>query len=507
MFRWTIAAVALLLMGLGAPVLLLENWPFTKEAVVRSLEEASSSKVQIGAFHTNYFPHPGCVAQDVVFRHQSTTPPLITIRELTVQGSFLGMLRKHVAKVSAQGMLVFVPQENKEKFKSSSDIVIDELIADGARLQFARDQSKPLEFSFHSARFHEVGGSKAMPFEVRLSTPIPPGEVEASGNFGPWKTGNAGATPVSGRYSFRRADLGVFDGIAGMLESSGRFDGNLEYIEVQGSADTPDFSVRSSRHKADLKNQFRVSVDATNGDVSLESVVSQFRKTRVIARGSIAAQKGSPGKTTELDLCSKGGRIQDLLLLFIKDDRYPMSGTISFCAHATVPSDLHPFLKQVELVGDFGIDSGNFTKTETQQDVNKLSAESRDQEDHDPATVLSGLKGRVKLTHGTATFSGLAFSIPGAFSQMHGDYDVVSHKVDLHGTLKMDSSLSHTAHGPKALILKVMDPFFKRKPKGSEVPVKITGTYENPSFGLELGGKKETAAAKQLRQMYQAPKK
>ena len=507
MFRWIIAATSLLLFGLGALVLLLRSWPFSKEEVVKSLEEASSSKVQIGSFQTSYFPHPGCVARDVVFRHQSTTPPLITIRELTVQGSFPGMLRKHIAKVTAKEMQVFIPQENKEEFKSSTDIVIDELITDGASLQFARDQNKPLEFLIHSARFRQVGGSKGIPFEVRLSTPIPPGEAEASGTFGPWKAGNPGATPVSGHYSFHRANLSVFAGIAGMLESSGSFDGNLEYIEVQGSADTPDFSVTSSSHKADLKNEFRISVDATNGDVSLESVDSQFRKTHVIAHGSIAAETGRPGKTTQLDLCSRSGRIQDVLLLFISEERSPMRGTMNCCAHVTVPSDLHPFLKQVELVGGFGIDAGNFTKTETQLEVEKLSAESRDQDDHDPATVVSGLKGHVKLTDGTATFGDLAFSIPGAFAQMHGNYDVISHKIDLHGKLKMDSSLSHTAHGPKALIMKVMDPFFKRKPKGSEVPVKITGTYERPSFGLELGGQKDTAAAKQLRQMYQAPQK
>jgi len=509
MFLWVIAVAAFVLLGLSAFAFLLRDWPFTEEAVVKSLEEASSSKVQIGSFHTSYFPRPGCVAQNVVFRHQTepATPPLITIRQLTVQGSFLGLLRKHVAKVRADGMQIFVPQENKGEFRSSTDIVIDELIADGASLQFAREHKKPLAFSIHSAKFRDVGGSKGMPFEVRLSTPMPPGEVEASGNFGPWKTGDAGATPVSGRYSFQRADLSVFDGIAGMLESKGSFDGNLEYIEVQGSADTPDFTVTSSSHKADLKNQFRVSIDATNGDVSLESVESQFRKTRVVTHGSVAAEKGRPGKTTELDLCSKSGRIQDLLLLFITDDRSPMSGAISFCAHATIPSDLHPFLSQVELAGDFGIDSGNFTKPETQQQVDKLSAESREQDDQDPSTVVSGLEGHVKLTHGTATFGDLAFSVPGAFSQMHGDYNVISHKVDLHGTLKMDSSLSHMAHGPKALILKIMDPFFKRKPKGSEVPVRIAGTYEKPSFGLELGGKKETAAAKHLRELYQVPKK
>jgi hypothetical protein len=184
-----------------------------------------------------------------------------------------------------------------------------------------------------------------------------------------------------------------------------------------------------------------------------------------------------------------------------------MTGVVSLCAHVFLPPQIHPFLKKVELVGNFGIDTGNFTKEETQENVNKLSAESRDQDDHDPATVLSGLKGNVRVKEGIATFSNLAFDIPGASAQMHGTYELVSHKVDLHGTLKMDSSLSHTEHGPKALFMKFLDPFFKKKHKGSQVPVKITGTYESPSFGLDLMGQKETATAKRLRRVQQTPAK
>jgi hypothetical protein len=184
-----------------------------------------------------------------------------------------------------------------------------------------------------------------------------------------------------------------------------------------------------------------------------------------------------------------------------------MTGIVGLCAHVTIPPQIHPFLKKVQLTGNFGIDTGSFTKLQTQQEVDKLSAESREQDDRDPTTVLSGLKGQVELKEGIARFTDLAFSIPGAVAQMGGNYNVITHKVDLHGTLKMDSSLSRTAHGPKAVIMKIMDPFFKRKPKGSEVPVKMTGTYEKPSFGLDLHGEKETATAKRLRQLHQIPAK
>ena len=69
----------------------------------------------------------------------------------------------------------------------------------------------------------------------------------------------------------------------------------------------------------------------------------------------------------------------------------------------------------------------------------------------------------------------------------------------------MDSSVSHTAHGPKAVIFKLVDPFFKKKPKGSQVPVKITGTYEHPSFGLDLSGQKKTKTTKRLQHLYETP--
>jgi len=101
--------------------------------------------------------------------------------------------------------------------------------------------------------------------------------------------------------------------------------------------------------------------------------------------------------------------------------------------------------------------------------------------------VLSNLKGHVLLNNGIATFSRLSFGIPGALAQMCGTYDLISEKIDLHGTLKTEAEVSKTTHGIKALMLKVLDPFFKNKPGGYLAPEKITGTYDHPQFGLDLG--------------------
>jgi hypothetical protein len=38
------------------------------------------------------------------------------------------------------------------------------------------------------------------------------------------------------------------------------------------------------------------------------------------------------------------------------------------------------------------------------------------------------------------------------------------------------------------VLLKPFDAIFKKKPKGAEIPVKMTGTYSHPEPGLEITG-------------------
>ena len=104
----------------------------------------------------------------------------------------------------------------------------------------------------------------------------------------------------------------------------------------------------------------------------------------------------------------------------------------------------------------------------------------------DAETVLTDLKGQVVLERGIAKFSDLSFGIPGAQARMHGTYNLLNHKIDLHGRMRVDTKISKTNTGVKSLLLKVMDPIFKKKKKGEVVPVHIGGTYEHPQFGLDL---------------------
>ena len=205
-----------------------------------------------------------------------------------------------------------------------------------------------------------------------------------------------------------------------------------------------------------------------------------------MAEGSVAGLKGRKGKTALLDLRARKGRIEDILGLFVTKPRSPMSGAIALKAKAEIPPGSEPFLEKVKLEGTFGIDDGTFSKEETQKNVDELSAGARGEKMEDAQTVLTDLKGRVTLTGGIAKFTDLSFGIPGATARMYGTYNLVNHKVDLHGRMRVDTKISKTASGFKSLLLKFMDPFFKKKRKGEVVPVHITGTYEHPQFGLDL---------------------
>ena len=499
----------ILALCVGGLATLAFAWPFREDAVIKEFEEESFSKVSVGSFHRTYFPRPGCVLEQVVFRHnpKNGTAPLITIQSVRIEGSFTGLFRRHVKMIRAEGMRVNIPSLGSEKFETPqrSSVVVDDLIADGAVVEIQRANGNPaLRFTLHGFTMTDIGGSGPATFKATLTNAEPPGEVTTTGKFGPWNAGSVGQTAVSGEYSFKNAKLETFPGISGILSSSGKYRGTLEHLQVEGNTDIPAFAVDGSAHETDLQSQFHAEVNAMNGDVFLQNVDARFRRTHIWSQGKVAGEPGRDGKIGSFEFVARNGRIQDLLLLFIKAPHAPMTGTVSFHAKATLPSGDESFLSKVQLQGDFGVDDGSFTNPDTRRGVVDLSRGANGEKKHDsqeddvddPQSVLSDLKGHVVVKDGTAQFSQLSFSVPGAVARMNGTYNLISEKVDLRGTLTTKEEVSKTTHGVKALFLKMLDPFLKNKSVGYITPVKIGGTYDHPSFGLDIGDGKNTEAKK-----------
>ena len=494
-----VVVAAIIICAVALP--LSRKSPFAEASVLQNLREASDSKVEVRSFRQTYFPIPGCVLEGVVFhRGPADAKPLITISKLIIQGSYTGFLSQHVKRMIAEGMLVTIPAFGTgEPFHTTpSKITIDEIVANGAAVEFAfhEPNKQPLSFDVHQALLQNVGWSGPLNYRLKVRNPEPPGEVTVEGKFGVWKKGDPGETPISGEYKFEHADLSVYHGIAGTLSSTGKFAGKLAHIDISGTTDTPDFEVKSGGHPVRLAVEFNAYVDATHGDTFLNRVSTSFWKTHIEAAGSIAKSPGGKGKTALIDLRSSNARIEDILRLFVKANRAPMSGSVILQGRAEIPPGPERFLEKIKLRGSFGVADGTFSNPSTQEGVDKLSAGARGEKDQgekdrtDPETVLTDLKGQVKLLGGTANFSDLSFSVPGASARMHGTYNLLNHKIDLHGQMQVDSKISNAETGAKAFLLKMMEPFFKKKKKGEIVPVRISGTYEHPTFGLDLNDKK-----------------
>lgn len=497
--KYLVVVGVLVCVAIGAIAFTVSRkWPFAQAQVLQDLQEASDSHVQVRSFHQTYFPSPGCIIEGLVFHHEpGEAKPLITIDKLTIQGSYLGLLALRVSRVTAEGMLVSIPPfDTHSKFHTTqSKITIAEIVANGSAVEFAADSpnKKALRFDIHQALFQNVGWAGPMTYRLRVHNPEPPGEVAAEGKFGVWNQTNAGETPISGTYKFDQADLSVYQGIAGKLSSTGKFAGKLAHIDISGDTDTPDFQVKSSGHSVRLTTQFSAYVDATQGNTFLKQIDVDFGKTHVVAQGSIATSPDGKGKTALINLRAKNARIQDILLLFVQANRAPMSGSVTLQAQAEIPPGDQGFLKKLKMRGGFGIAGGTFSEP-TQQSVNKLSAGARGEKEKekdgsDPETALTNLNGEVNFLAGSARFSDLSFEVPGAHARMSGTYNLINYKIDFHGRIRVDTKISDTSTGTKSFLLKMMDPIFKKKPKGEVVPVHVSGDYDHPTFGLDLDDK------------------
>ncbi|HEX3544695.1 MAG TPA: AsmA-like C-terminal region-containing protein [Candidatus Acidoferrum sp.] len=497
--HWLLPAAATILLTLFiGGIILAFHWPFSSHQVIQSVQEDWPGKITVQSFRRTYFPHPGCVLEDVALTRGSDTsgPPLVAIQRVSIQANYHDLLLRpgYISTIILEGLKISVPEQNTSRQasqSSKSSTRIGEVFTRDAILEIAQKDDGPLKFEIHQLSLKSVSANSPMAFDLAMRNPEPPGEIRSHGNLGPWDRRHMNDIPLSGSYTFDGADLGVFKGIGGILAATGDFHGVLGRIDTQGTTDTPKFEVTRSHHAVALKAKFSASVDGMNGDTTLHSVDGSFLKTSVHAEGSVAGKPGHPGKITSVNLTVRKGRIDDVLWLFVRANKAPMEGAANLHAHAVWPSGHEPFLKRLVLQGDFEIEPAQFSKPERQESINTLSKKaSGKKKDPDNPNVTADLKGSVLLSNEIAKFQDTSFKVPGAEAILSGTYNLENTKIDFHGDLKTEASLSEDSSGVKAVLLKPLDPLFKKKHAGAEVPVEMTGTYSNPHFGVSLQPKK-----------------
>lgn len=508
--KWLLIIAAIAVVSVIATgVALIRAQPWLHAQALAMLRSRFQGQVDIHDFEISLYPFPRVTGSGIVIRHHGRTdvPPLIEVDQFSATASFAGLLERplHLHSVHLTGMTIHFPpkeqrQDNSNGLKKTKDVpvLIDELISDKAELDMLPgNPDKPVhQFLIHSLVMHRLGRGQSAPFEATLSNPAPPGEIHVKGDFGPWQPEDPRTTPVSADYTFSNADLSVFKGISGILSSLGKFSGPLDNLQVEGETSTPDFAVTSGKHPMMLKTRFSATVDGTNGDTLLHPVVAKLFGSILVCNGKVVQSPNGKGKEVLLEVSAQNARIQDLLRLAVPGQKSPMTGTVNLHTKFDLPAASEgggEVVDRLKLQGKFGIGQVAFTDPGVRAKVENLSdrAQGRpnDQHEDDP---LSQLRGNFALGGGTITLANLGFSVAGANVTLDGTYGLRSEDLDFRGEAQLQAKPSQMITGFKSVLLKPFDGFF-RKNGVTELPIKITGKRDHPSFGLDFHRKQRSA--------------
>jgi len=312
---------------------------------------------------------------------------------------------------------------------------------------------------------------------------------------------------VTGDDRFEYADLGGFKGIAGILSSTGHYQGTLREMVVDGETDTPDFRLTHFGTALKLHTSFHAKVDGTNGDTWLEPVEATLGNSHFWARGQVVhvapaadgkGQTRAGGHDIALKVDVDRGRVEDFLRLASQSGTPLLTGVLKMKAELEIPPGPDHVDERLKLAGTFALDDVQFKSTKVQDRIAELSARGqgrpKEAKNGSQTDVRSTMNGTFKMADKVATLTALEYTVPGAVIELKGSYGVDGGSLNFAGTAKMDATVSEMVGGWKGLLLKPMDRYFQKNGSGTEVQIHIGGTRDNPQFGVDFNRMKGSSA-------------
>jgi hypothetical protein len=95
------------------------------------------------------------------------------------------------------------------------------------------------------------------------------------------------------------------------------------------------------------------------------------------------------------------------------------------------------------------------------------------------------------MAGGEVTLPALDYTVPGARIELKGTYGMEGGALDFAGRAKLEATVSKMVGGWKGLLLTPADRYFKRDGAGTEVPIHIEGTREEPKFAIDFDRMKQ----------------
>ncbi len=538
---WASAAVLALILiaGVATAVLLHRAAPILRARVIDTLSSRLQARVELATFDVSVahgFEVWGTGLKITPYSLEDF-PPVITADRFSFHMFLTDLLsaRRHVRVVTVEGLHITLPPKPDQAASKSpganggapsdtSDdansgatttsvtvakkdhspfpkLFVDEFICNNATLTRLTEKpgKVPLEFVIQNLHLASDWTSGALRYKAALENPKPVGEIHATGTFGPWNDENPRSTPITGDFSFDHADLATTKGIAGILSSTGHFSGPLDHLTVDGRTSTPDFRISESGHPINLTTTYHAIVDGSTGDTYLQPVNAHFRNTWFTCTGSIVNEKGV-GHQIALDVNMTKARIEDLLYLGVKTMPPVITGNIVMHTALELPPDPTHTLTvahRLNLKGNFTVTDVRFSNPDTDKKIDSISL--RTQGNPQEAKVVSKangadnvdlsakLSGNFTLNHGVIGLHPAQFQVPGLLADVDGTYSIDGSAYDFSGTARLDVTISKLFTGWKSLMLKPVDPFFKKGTKGAVIPFHVGGTRNDPKFGLEFG--------------------
>ncbi len=174
-----------------------------------------------------------------------------------------------------------------------------------------------------------------------------------------------------------------------------------------------------------------------------------------------------------------------------------LTGDLTLKTSLEIPPGSDPVVERMKLNGSFALNDAEFTSTKIQNAVGQLSlrgqGESNEAKHGGDADVRSAMQSDFTMASETVSLPNLKYTVPGAEIDLKGTYGVDGGALNFAGTASTQATVSKLVGGWKGLLLKPADRFFKKDGAGTQVPIHINGTREDPKFGVDLKGVKHTS--------------
>jgi hypothetical protein len=480
--------------------------PILRARVIETLSTRFDSRAELASFGVSVL-HGFAVeggGLKLYPRQLDMQQPLISVDKFSFRTGWRDLFRTpmHIDQVQVTGLGIILPPKDQrrnipklnrgESKPGKIRIVVGELLIDNATLILGTNKpgKVPLDFEISKLRMTSVGPGRPMSFHAILTNPKPVGNIDSTGDFGPYNTDSPGDTPVRGKYSFSHADLGTLKGIGGILSSTGVYQGTLNNITVDGETDTPDFRLDTADYPMPLRTTFHAIVDGTNGNTHLLPVDAMLAHSHIVASGDVVRAQGIPGHDITLEVTVSPARIDDMLKLGVRTKPPVMTGDLVMHTKFYLPAGQGTVLDRLRLKGRFQITNVHFTSDKIQSRVDELSlrgqGKPKEIKENPHPNVASQMSGDFELGAQKVAIPELRYELPGAQVAMRGVYTLDGNQFDFHGVARMQAKVSEMVTGWKSWALKLADPLFMKNGAGTEVPIEISGTRSEPHFGVEM---------------------